>query len=211
MLIHPWDRATEAEWHGVLRRHDFGQLVVAQQDGFPLVVPSHFVYDGGDQVWLHLARPNPVWRALEADPRVVLALSTDYSYIEAAWNADAGVPPEHGVPTSYYTAVQLRCHAEVVDDEAGKLEILSRQLRRLEPEDSTRVPPSTDVESDRRLLPGIRGLRLTIVEVLAKMKYGGNKDVEQRTRIAEALAQRGGPLDAAAREQLLRRAGAPEA
>jgi transcriptional regulator len=211
MLIHPWDRATEDEWHGVLRRHDFGQLVVARQDGFPLVVPSHFVYDGGDQVWLHLARPNPVWRALQADPRVVLALSTDYSYIEAAWNADAGVPPEHGVPTSYYTAVQLRCHAEVVDDEAGKLEILRRQLRRLEPEDSTRVPPSTDVESDRRLLPGIRGLRLTIVEVLAKMKYGGNKDVEQRTRIAEALAQRGGPLDAAAREQLLRRAGAPEA
>jgi transcriptional regulator len=211
MLIHPWDRATEAESHEVLRRHDFGQLVVSQQDGFPLVVPSHFVYEGGHEVWLHLARPNPVWRALAADPRVVLALATDYSYIEAAWNADDKVPPEHGVPTSYYTAVQLRCHAEIVDDDAGKLQILRRQLRRLEPADSGRVPPSTDIDTDRRLLPGIRGLRLSIVEVLAKMKYGGNKGSEQRSRIAAALAERGGPLDAAAREQLLRRAGAAEA
>jgi transcriptional regulator len=207
MLIHPWDRATEDEWREVLRRHDFGQLVVSQPDGFPLVVPSHFVYDGAAEVWLHLARPNPVWRALAANPRVVLALTTDYSYIEAAWNADDGVPPEHGVPTSYYTAVQLRCHAEIVDDDAGKLQILRRQLRRLEPADSSRVPPSTDIETDRRQLPGIRGLRLTITEVLAKMKYGGNKDADQRSRIASALAQRGGPLDAAAREHLLRRGG----
>jgi transcriptional regulator len=207
MLIHPWDRAAESEWREVLRGHDFGQLVVSQQNDFPLVVPSHFVYDGGAEVWLHLARPNPVWRALAASPRVVLALTTDYSYIEAAWNADDGVPPEHGVPTSYYTAVQLRCHAEIVDDEAGKLQILRRQLRRLEPAGSTRVPPSTDIETDRRQLPGIRGLRLTITEVLAKMKYGGNKDADQRSRIAAALTERGGPLDAAAREHLLRRGG----
>lgn len=207
MLIHPWDAATRGEWGETLRRHSFGQLVVAGGD-WPYVVPSHFVHDGADQIWLHLARPNPVWSALAEHPRVVFALAADYVYVEAAWNADDGVPPEHGVPTSYYTAVQLRCTAEIVDDPEGKLQILRRQLAHLEPEGSSRVPPTAALETDRRLLPGIRGVRLTIEEVLAKMKYGGNKSPEQRGQIADRLTERGGPMDAAAREHVLRRAGA---
>ncbi len=209
MLIHPWDAATREEWAAVLRQHDFGQLVVAGEP-WPYVVPSHFVHDGGDQIWLHLARPNPVWKALEQNRHVLFALVADYVYIEAGWNADGGLPPERGVPTSYYTAVQFRCTAEIVDDETGKLELLRRQLSRLEPSDSARVPPSEQIESDRRLLPGIRGLRLTIEEVLAKMKYGGNKDDEQRGRIAERLAERDGPRDVEARGHLLRRGGSAD-
>ena len=74
MLIHPWDEASQDEWHEVLRHHDFGQLISAGRvDGYPVVVPTHFLYQGGDEVLLHLARPNPVWRAIEADPHVVLA------------------------------------------------------------------------------------------------------------------------------------------
>lgn len=204
MLIHPWDAATREEWQAVLRRHDFGQLVV-RGDTWPYVVPSHFVFDGGDQIWLHLARPNPVWPAVELHPRVLFTLVSDYVYVEAAWNADGGLPPERGVPTSYYTAVQFRCTAEVVDDDAGKLEILRRQLSRLEPSGSRRLPPTSEIDSDRRQLPGIRGLRLTIEEVLAKMKYGGNKTPEQRALIAQRLLERDGPMDAEAREHLLRR------
>lgn len=206
MLIHPWDAATREEWQRVLQRHDFGQLVVAGET-WPFVVPSHFVHDGGGQIWLHLARPNPVWKAIEQNPRVLFTLVSDYVYIEAAWNADGGLPPERGVPTSYYTSVQFRCTAEVVDDEEGKLEILRRQLSGLEPPDSTRVPPTSQIASDRRLLPGIRGLRLTIEEVLAKMKYGGNKTSDERARIAERLVERDGPMDAQARSHLLRRGG----
>lgn len=207
MLIHPWDEATRAEWQDVLRSVDFGQLVTAGHvSGYPVVVPTHFLYDG-DEVLLHLARPNPVWLALEADPHVVLALSTDYAYVEAAWNATPGTDPDLGVPTSYYTAVQLLCTANVVDDPAEKAAILAAQLAHFEPPGSTRVTPSVAVESDRRQLPGIRGLRLRIESVRAKMKYGGNKTPEHREAIAEQLAARGAPLDHAARERLLRRTG----
>jgi transcriptional regulator len=205
MLVHPWDVATRDEWREVLRTHAFGQLVTAGHvDGYPVVVPTHFLYDGQDAVLLHLARPNPVWRALGQDRHVVLALAADYVYVEAAWNADPGVPPEHGVPTSYYTAVQLLCTAEVVDDADEKLAILTAQLAQLEPDGSTRRPPSQDIETDRRLLPGIRGLRLQVESVRAKMKYGGNKPVERREAIAKRLAERAGPMDDAARRHLLR-------
>jgi len=206
MLIHPWDRATREEWQGVLAAADFGQLVTAGHvDGYPVVVPTHFVYDGDATVLLHLARPNPVWEALDADPHVVLALTGDWAYVEAAWNADPGTDPSLGVPTSYYTGVQLLCRAEVVDDPDEKAAILATQLARFEPPGSTRVTPGTAVESDRRQLPGIRGLRLPVEAVRAKMKYGGNKTPEQRSDIAERLADRDAPGDRAARDHLLRR------
>ena len=143
MLIHPWDEATREEWQGVLAGADFGQLVTAGHvDGFPVVVPTHFLYDGDSTVLLHLARPNPVWKALAADPHVVLALTGDYTYVEAEWNANPGTDPAYGVPTSYYTAVQLLCRAEVVDDPDEKAAILATQLGHFEPADSTRVTPS---------------------------------------------------------------------
>jgi transcriptional regulator len=206
VLIHPWDEATRDEWQGVLAVTDFGQLVTAGLvDGYPVVVPTHFLYDGDATVLLHLARPNPVWRALAADPHVVLALTGDYAYVEAAWNADPGTDPDVGVPTSYYTGVQLLGVAEVVDDPDEKAALLARQLAHFEPAGSTRVTPSTSVESDRRQLPGIRGLRVRVEAVRAKMKYGGNKSAEHRAEIAGHLAERDGPLDDAARDHLLRR------
>ena len=211
MLIHPWDAASRSEWQAVLAAVEFGQLVTAGHvDGYPVVVPTHFAYDGDATVLLHLARPNPAWRAIDADPHVVLALAADYAYVEAAWNADPGTDPDVGVPTSYYTGIQLLCRAEVVDDPDEKAAILAGQLVRFEPAGSTRVTPGTDVESDRRQLPGIRGLRLHVEGVRAKMKYGGNKTPDHRAEIADHLADRDGPGDAAARDHLLRRSeGAP--
>ena len=208
MLIHPWDEATREEWQRVLERTDFGQLVTAGHvDGYPVVVPTHFLYDGQDTVLLHLARPNPIWRALDDDRHVVLALTGDYAYVEAAWNANPDTQPDRGVPTSYYTAVQLLCRAEVVDDPEEKAAILATQLGHFEPPDSTRATPTADNESDRRQLPGIRGLRLHVEGVRAKMKYGGNKTPEHRREIAEHLSGRDAPLDSAARAHLLRRLG----
>lgn len=206
MLIHPWDAATRAEWQEVLRLQDFGQLVTAGHvDGYPVIVPTHFLYDGADEVWLHLARPNPVWKALEHSPRAVLTVIADWAYVEAAWNADADDDPALGVPTSYYTAVQLLGTVEVVDDPEEKLRILAAQLDRLEPPGSVRVSPRRGEERDLRQLPGIRGIRFTIESVRAKQKYGGNKTAEHRGELARHLSERGGPGDAAARTHLLRR------
>src|SRR6185503_17898039 len=97
------------------------------------------------------------------------------------------------------------CRAEVVDDPDEKAAILATQLAHFEPPGSTRVTPSTDVESDRRKLPGIRGLRLHVEAVRAKMKYGGNKTPEHRNDIAERLTDRDAPGDRADRDHLLRR------
>ncbi len=205
MLIHPWDSAEDEEWRRWLTGRDFGQLIAGGRDrDVPVVVPTHFVFDGEHTVWLHLARPNPVWEALAEHPRALLTVVDDHIYVPSDWNAEPGTPPEHGVPTSYYATAQLVCDVRVVDDPAEKAEILTRQLGHFEP-GSGRLPVNADEDPDLRRLPGIRGIELTITEVKAKFKYGGNKESGHRAQIAARLEERGTRADIAAREHLLRR------
>lgn len=206
MLIHPWDAADPDEWRGLLLGgHDFGQLIAGGRGRVvPVVVPTHFDYDGDETVVLHLARPNPVWAAIEESPTVLLAVIADYAYVPGHWKADEGADPRTGIPTSYYASVQLTATATIVDDPEGKREILRRSLAHFQPE-GDHAPIVTGAGWVDRRLPAIRGLRLSITEVRAKLKYGGNMPAHRRGEIAERLERRGGPHDAAARAHLLRR------
>jgi len=78
--------------------------------------------------------------------------------------------------------------------------VLRRQLQVLQPEIDVVDP----IEHGPKL-GQIRGLRLVVPEVRAKFKYGGNVDEAHRLAVADDLAARGGPGDAAARDHLLRR------
>ncbi|WP_433256029.1 FMN-binding negative transcriptional regulator [Streptosporangium sp. CA-135522] len=204
MLIHPWDSAAEDEALDFVRANEFGHLIAAGRDReIPVVVPTQFLLADDRTILLHLARPNPIWAAIAENPAVVLSLAGDWAYVPGAWKALPGLEdPRTGVPTTYYAAVQLVCHAEVVGDAEGKAEILRAQLARLEV-DGDLVDPA----EHRRLLPGILGLRLTIQKVSGKFKYGGNADEPHRRHVADRLAERGGPGDAAARRRLLRGLG----
>ena len=96
-------------------------------------MPTHFVFDGDRTVWLHLARPNPVWEPLTEHPRALLTVIDDYTYIRSDWNANPDSPVERGVPTSYYATAQLACDVRIVDDPEEKAAILDRQLGHFEP------------------------------------------------------------------------------
>jgi len=198
VLVHPWDAAVdEDEAWAFVRRQGFGQLVVPGRRDLPVVVPTQYVVGDRPDVWLHLARPNPVWAAIDERPVAVLAVAGDWAYIPSAWKAIGDEDPRLGIPTTYYAAVQLVCDVVVVDDDEGKLEILRRQLAAYEP-DLGAADPSVHL----RRLSGIRGLRLTAREATAKFKYGGNVDAAHRAAVAERLAQRGGPGDAAALQHI---------
>jgi transcriptional regulator len=199
VLIHPWDEATsEDEWVDFVRRQQFGHLIAsgAGRD-VPVVVPTQFALPSANLVVLHLARPNPIWKALEENPVVVLSVAGDWAYIPAAWKAIGDEDPRMGVPTTYYAAVQLVGVAEVVDDIEGKAAILRTQLGVTEPGSDVADP----VEHGTRL-KGIRGVRIAVRETRAKFKYGGNVDAEHRAAVAEHLIERNGPGDAAARRHL---------
>jgi transcriptional regulator len=206
MLIHPWDAgAGEAEWVDFVRAQGFGHLVAAGRDrDVPVVVPTQFALADPQTVLLHLARPNPIWPALAENPTVVLSVAGDWAYIPAAWKTIDDEDPRFGVPTTYYSAVQVVATAEVIDDAEGKAEILRAQLGVTEPGSG-----AADPIEHGRTLSGIRGLRLSVVDVRAKFKYGGNVDDAHRAAVARRLTERAGPGDRAALGHLRRRT--PEA
>ncbi len=200
MLIHAVDRGDETEWRAFLAAHPFGELVAGGRDrDVPVVVPTQFVLDG-DTVLVHLARVNPVWAAIEEQPKVLLAVSGDWSFVPSSWKAIEDEDPRRGIPTTYYASVQLTGRVTLVDDPDDLATLLRTQLGTFQPEESVVDP----LEHGAKLRT-IRGLRLAIEDVRAKFKYGGNVDSTHRRAVAERLARRDGPGDAIAREHLVRR------
>ena len=210
MLIHRHDAAfSPDEWRTFLAGHDFGELIASGRGrDVPVIVPTHFIYDGDTTVRLHLARPNPVWDALAENPLAVISVYGDYTYIPTGWNANAGTPPEHGIPTSYYAAVQAIVRCRIVDEQTELAAILTAQLGHFQPEGG-HAPVIAGAAPYGPHLAGIRGLVCETLEVRAKFKYGGNKSVEHRLRIADRLERRDGPGDASAQAQIARRIAAP--
>ncbi len=137
MLLHPRDAPLDdVEWREWLGRNDFGQLVASgRRRDVPVVVPTHVGYDGATTVELHLARPDPVWPAIERNPTVLRTVSGDDVYVTSTWGAAPETPPELGIATSYYASVQLTCLATVVDDDEEKAALLRRRLGHCQPED----------------------------------------------------------------------------
>jgi transcriptional regulator len=210
MLIHPWDAALDAdEWREWLASTDrFGMLAVNNLDPAhaPVVLPTHFTV-AGDELLVHLARPNPVWPHLEAAAEVRMAVIGDYAYIPTYWRAKAGGPDEDGVPTSYYTAVQFVCRPTVVDDPRGKVEILASQLADFQPE-GRHAAVAVDEAPYGRMLSGIRGVRLSVLRVEAKFKYDDANPVEHRERVVGYLEARHHGFDEGAARQQRRRLAA---
>lgn len=206
MLIRAHDAARDdAEWRELLAAHDFGQLIAAGRGrDVPVIVPTHFVFDGANRIRLHLAVPNPAWEAIAENPAVVLAIVSAYTYIPTDWNANPDSPSEYGIPTSYYAAVQAICRARVIDDPDVVAAILHTQLAHFQPQGGHAAVAPGDTPYGRGLR-AIRGLELDIVDVRAKFKFGGNKTAEHRLRIAERLLRRAEGNDLAARGHLLRR------
>ena len=210
MLIHPWDAALDDdEWRTwLVDGHDFGQLVINGLPGSPpTVIPTHFTVEDtatGIQLLIHLARPNPVWAAIDADPHVVVSVVDDYAYIPTTWRAKAGGPDEDGVPTSYYAAVQFRCVAEIIDDPAEKADLLARQLAHFQP-DGDHPVVAVGAPPYGRMLSGIRGLRLEVTGVAAKFKYDDSNPTAHRAQAADRLEHRGTGRDVGAAAQQRRR------
>ena len=207
VLVHPWDAPLDdAETWSFVRSHGFGHLIAPGRRDLPTVVPTQFLVAESDgdgaqpDVLLHLARPNPIWAALDESPTVLLSIAGDWAFVPSAWKAVGDEDPALGIPTTYYAAAQIVGDATVVDDDEGKLAILRAQLASYEPEIA-----HADPEAHRRRLAGIRGVRIRVREVTGKFKYGGNVDVTHRTAVAHRLAARNGPGDGAALSHLLRR------
>jgi transcriptional regulator len=191
----------EEEWRGFVTSTGFGHLVAAgYQREVPVVVPTQFVLEG-DEIILHLVGKNPIFEAIEEQPRVLMSVAGDWAFIPSSWKAVGEEDPLLGVPTTYYAAVQMEGRATIVSDPADIAGVLRRQLTALQPG----VEIADPLSAHAALLGTIRAIRIVIEQVRAKFKYGGNVDVAHREAVIAALESRGRPGDLAAARQTRRR------
>lgn len=206
MLIRPHDAAaSDDEWRNLLAAHPFGTLIAPGVNrDLPVVVPTHVHFDGATTIRLHLARPNPVWPALRENPRCLFHVVAAVSYVPTSWEAPPDTPPEWGIHTSHYAAVELDCTATITDDPIDIRRYLADQLATMQP-DEPHGDPRDEAAPYTNELRQIRGLELTIDHVRAKFKFDGAEPDAVRRQVADGYRSRGAPGDGEALDHLLRR------
>jgi transcriptional regulator len=206
VLIRPHDAAhSDYEWQTLVSATRFGTVIAPGADrDLPVVVPTHFHYDGNRTILLHFARPNPIWNALRENPRCLCVVVDAVAYIPTSWEAAPGTPPEWGIPTTHYAAVELDCTGTITDDPVEIRSYLAEQLATMQPDEPYGDPrnPSAPYAAELRQ---IRGLRLTVDDVRAKFKFDGAEPAAVRQQVVDGYRNRQDPGDAQALAYLLRR------
>lgn len=187
-----------AESLAFARHRGFGTLCINGESG-PLLahVPFLVTETEGLVALVHLARSNPIARAVLPTPAVI-AVTGPESYISPDWYG-----AEDQVPTWNYVAVHLR----------GRLEALPPETLRPMVDDlsalfEARLLPKTPWTSGKmsngsmeRMLRMILPFRLVIEAVDGTWKLGQNKTPEQRAGAVAGLTAWGEPSP---REELAR-------
>jgi transcriptional regulator len=195
----------EEEWRPFVEAHPFGHLVApgGPDRDLPVVVPTQFVLEG-ETVWLHLVRANPIFGALAENPRVLLSVAEDWAFVQSSWKAIGEEDPALGIPTTYYGAVQLAGSTTVHDERSAPgsvAAILRRQLGTFQPD----VAVADPAEAHAAKLQEILGIEVSVEQVSAKFKYGGNVDEAHRRAVVAHLHERGALGDSAAAAHVMRR------
>jgi transcriptional regulator len=179
----------------------FGHLVVAGAEGLDAVPVPVLVDDAtrrgepdgaGLRIRAHVARANPIWRALPCAGLLIVA-PTD-AYVSPSMYPSKREEPRV-VPTWNYEVVHVHGTVHARDDDAWT----SRLVRDLtDRHEAARTPPWSvdDAPADfiARMLRAIVGIELEVTRVEAKRKLSQNRSAADVAGVVAAMAS-GTPRD----------------
>ena len=189
-----FEETREDVLHALIRAHPLGALVSAGADGLDANHIPFLLKTGssGTVLHAHVARANPVWRTLEAQPRVLVIFQGMEAFITPSWYA---TKKETGkmVPTWNYAVVHahgdVRLHPEPewLRRHVGELTD-SQEAGRDEPwkvEDA----PADYVD---KLVRSIVGLEIAVERLTGKWKLSQNQAPRDREGVVAGLAAEAG-------------------
>lgn len=198
--------------HELIREHGLATLVTAGPDGLvadhiPMLVDPEPAPLG--TLRGHVARANPVWRALGRGAPALAVFHGPQGYVSPAWypsKAEGG----RVVPTWNYVVVHAHGVLRGVEDRDWLRALVERLTDRHEGGRPDRWRLS-DAPADflERQLGAIVGLELAIGRLEGKWKLSQNRAPEDRQGVVRALRAAGGA--AAALAALVETGGAPRA
>ena len=156
----------------LMRSHPFASLISSDDEGLPFVthLPLH-LESGGETFTLlgHCARPNPHWRYLQARPTAVVTFLGPHAYLSPQVYPDLA-----RVPSWNYLAVHCTVRARLVEDAQGKDALLKKLIGDHEPAYAKQWR-AMDPELARKLLAGIVGFELEVLELQCKLKLNQHR------------------------------------
>ncbi len=181
--------------HALIRSHPFGTLVVPSPSGLevnhlPFVLQADPAPAG--LLHAHVARGNPVWRALaEAAEAVVIFQGPDH-YISPTWYPSKAEVGGKVVPTWNYAVVHAHGPARAVDDRGW----LARHLAELVAINEAGREPAwriDDAPADfvEKMIGAVVGIEIPIRRLVGKWKLNQNRSALDREGVVVALESLG--------------------
>lgn len=170
----------------ILRTATIGRMATVGRDGYPYITPVNFVYHGGD-IYFHCAPEGEKLDNIARDSRVCFEVDIPLSYLDAAFDPERRACKLH----QFFHCVIIRGTASIVPDGALKIDVLNALARKRESGDL--VPVAGD-------MPAYKACRVVQIRpevTTAKSDLGQNKTPEERLALAQYLAARNQPGDAA--------------
>jgi transcriptional regulator len=185
----------------LMRDYAFASLISNDDEGFPYVshLPLHAQRNGDTfTIWGHCAKPNPHWRYLQARPKALAVFMGPHAYMSPKVYPDLA-----RVPTWSYLAVHCAVEATLIEDNAGKDNVLKKLIGDHEPGYAKQWMDLGE-EYQHKMLAGIVGFELRVTSWQCKLKLNQHRK-ESHAAMRQAYAS--GDADARALAQWMERLG----
>ena len=156
----------------LMRDYAFASLVSNDDEGFPYVthLPLHAERSGdGFTIWGHCAKPNHHWRYLQARPKALAVFMGPHAYLSPKVYPDLA-----RVPSWNYLAVHCVVEARLIEDDAGKDQLLKKLIGDHEPA-YARQWMGLGEEYQHKMLQGIVGFELKVTSWQCKLKLNQHR------------------------------------
>ena len=159
-------------------------------------LPFMVSQEGDDSIVLraHVAKANPVWKALQNTPDVLVVFKGVDSYISPNWYPSKKVNSKV-VPTWNYSAVHAKGRAELIHDAQWILSLLNdltdQQERDQDQPWAVSDAPQEFIDS---LAKAVVGIRIVVDELTAKDKLSQNQSAENRHGVKAGLKASGNEM-----------------
>ena len=192
--------------HQLISDQPFGALVTHGPQGLDANhLPFEFEPSEGTHGTLraHVARANPVWQEVAAQPDTLVIFQGAAAYISPNW-----YPSKHEahrqVPTYNYMVVHAHGRIVVRDDEAFVRGLVARLTRKMEASEP-RPWKMGDAPADyvTQMLGAIVGIEIEVTRLVGKWKLGQNKEARDRRGAADALLANSSDMQDAVAEAML--------
>lgn len=183
--------------HELMQQFSFATLV-SVHEGLPFATHLPFVLDAEhSRLEAHMARANPQWSSLEANPEVLVIFQGDHSYISPTW-----YEKHPSVPTWNYVTVHAYGKARLVEEPQAVKVLLRRLVQQYERAwDMDALPPSY-LEG---MIRGIVAFEIEVTRLEGKFKLSQNRSAADRRRVAEALSHSPDPAGRAIARRMAER------